>query len=231
MTTTEGFDWNTITQAFTLGAFPWITQFKKLEIHLTLPGMKTRTVNNFFASLFAMSLFTVVTYSHPFQVIHFPSWKIFIGSAFILSIVFVAFYIYFKDMRAARFYKLAVMGQFVIYIFLFCSLTMGFGELKIFANYYVFKGQVVNANINEGLKCEVVIMDNDSTVMSLITDDDGRFNLLINNRNFPEGLGIDLEHCDKLVAYSEQYKEVRTSLYRNLSAISLIERIEMKQPK
>lgn len=169
-------------QMFTLGAFPWISQFKKLKIHFEIKEFKLASIYNFFASLFSISIFAYCNYSNPYQLISLPSWWIFILFSLILTIVYFTIYFFYKEKVESKKNKISVIFNFIIYIAIFCSLTLGFGLLKVYSNYYVIKGKVVDYSDNNLSlsEVEVGISDNDRKFEQIsLTDKDGNFQLLI----------------------------------------------------
>jgi hypothetical protein len=54
-------------EAFVAGAFPWISQLKALKIHFEIEDFDVSSISNFFASLFAVSIFGFFQYLHPSQ--------------------------------------------------------------------------------------------------------------------------------------------------------------------
>ena len=138
-------DWTDLIKLFGVGAFPWISELRKLDIHFEQPGIKTSSIFNFFASLFAMGIFVYSFYVNPYQLIQLPNWIYFLVGACILTILYFSFYIYFKESVKTGAKKGIVIVQFVIYILIFCSLTTAFGLLKVFKDYVVIDGKVLDS--------------------------------------------------------------------------------------
>nr|WP_294858406.1 hypothetical protein [uncultured Fluviicola sp.] len=138
-------DWTDLIKLFGVGAFPWISELRKLDIHFEQPGIKTSSIFNFFASLFAMGIFAYSFYVNPYQLIQLPNWIYFLVGACILTILYFSFYIYFKESVKKGMKKGIVIVQFIIYILIFCSLTTAFGLLKVFKDYVVIDGKVLDS--------------------------------------------------------------------------------------
>ncbi|MEP3390496.1 MAG: hypothetical protein ABJO02_20050 [Reichenbachiella sp.] len=228
------FDWQTISQAFSLGAFPWISQLKKLKIHLDLKNYDSRTINNFFASLFAMSVFIFFNYSHPYQIIHFPTWWIFIIVAFFLSIIYISIFIFFRDRDKDKKYRIVLIISIVVYILIFSSLTAGFGILKVYSRYYVFNGVVIDKNTDKGYPYANIVIENeenDQIVAEIQTNRKGQFKLLVNNPNHEDGIGIKVDDCQSLTVISDEYQDETAELNGDFSIITTIKYITIGEPR
>ncbi|MCH7827064.1 MAG: hypothetical protein IIC75_03665 [Bacteroidetes bacterium] len=178
-------DYQNLIQMFALGAFPWISQLKKLKIHFEIKGFKLASIYNFFASLFSISIFAYCNYSNPYQLISLPSWWVFILISLIFTITYFSIYFFCKEKVESKKIKTPVIFNFINYIAIFCFLTLGFGLLKVYSNYYVIKGEVVDFRDNNlslsGV--QVGIYDNNRKYEQIsLTDKDGNFLLLIEKK-------------------------------------------------
>ncbi|ELR69044.1 hypothetical protein C900_05529 [Fulvivirga imtechensis AK7] len=196
----ETFDWGAYVQTFTLGAFPWISQLKKLDIHFKSKGFDAHGIYNFFASIFSMSIFIYMSESLPYEIINFPSWWIFIISAFVLCLIYIFIYIYYKNDVNSDKMKWPIFVNFVSYVLLFCTLTTGFGLLKVHYGYYYFKGRVVNEKEEPISSAFLEVRGNSNEVINeFYSDDKGVFNILIAKDDF--------EKCRSFIILKENYHE------------------------
>lgn len=174
-------DWQTIAQAFAIGGFPWISQFKKLNIHFSSPAADVPSISNFFASLFATSIFAYLQYAHPAQAIALPAWWVEIAVAAVLCIIFFGHYLYQRKRVEQRGARWPILVHFVLYILIFSTLTAGFGTLKLLDAHYHHKGIVLDAKTNAGVpRANVRVIDeNDALITAAISDAKGEYSLLI----------------------------------------------------
>ncbi|GGG12123.1 hypothetical protein GCM10011344_10990 [Dokdonia pacifica] len=74
--------------------------------------------------------------------------------------------------------KWPILLNFVIYIFIFCNLTSGFGLLETYKDHYVFKGIVVNKQ-GIGVGKTSILVISDENEINTLTDQEGNFSFLV----------------------------------------------------
>ena len=173
-------DWSDLIAAFAAGAFPWISEFKRLPIHFEIPGLQISAIFNFFGSLFALAVYGYCVYAHPTQVVDLlPAWYWLLIFAFVLTVLFFSLFLFFRTQVKDEKRRGVVIVSFVAYVGLFASLTGGFGSLKLLNDYVVVSGTVVDS-VNTGIAgVDIEITDTRSYRRAAKTDTRGRFNLLI----------------------------------------------------
>jgi len=174
-------EWSNLAEAFVVGGFPWISQFKQLKIHFKFnDGTDFRTIFNFFGSLFATSIYGYSIYAHPIEVVSMPAWWVLILVALLLTVIYLALYLFFG--RAARSPSsiAAVVAGFVIYVGIFCSLTGGFGVLRLLEDHYILRGKVLDSANGAPVPAAELDFTGDGGYRDLVrTDEDGKFVHLI----------------------------------------------------
>lgn len=108
-------DWTDLIKLFLVGAFPWVSELRNLDIHFDQPNIKTSSIFNFFASLFAMGLFVYSYYVNPYQLIQLPQWGYFLLSSCILTILYFSIFIFNKEKVHQGTRKGVVIVNFIIY--------------------------------------------------------------------------------------------------------------------
>ncbi|MET0393460.1 MAG: carboxypeptidase-like regulatory domain-containing protein [Chitinophagaceae bacterium] len=182
----ENFNWDDIAKLFLVGAFPWISEFKKLEIHFKTDGVNLSAIYNFFASLFACSLFVYSYYASPYQLLWLPSWGAFIFIAVVLVVAyFIIFFLGMKKVNEGKSKPLVIIN-FVLYITIFCSLTVGFAKVKLFKDYYIMSGRVLDAGTKTPVRdADVMLMAGGSAeAMQTVTNRSGEFSFFIDRPLF-----------------------------------------------
>jgi hypothetical protein len=170
-------DWTDLIKLFAVGAFPWISEMQKLDIHFEQPDIKTSSIFNFFASLFSMGIFVYSYNVNPYQLIQLPKWIYFLVGACVLTILYFSFYIYFKESVKNGLKKGIVIIQFTIYILIFCSLTTAFGLLKVFKDYVVINGEVIDSK-GKPSYADFNISFNDGRQMIFKSDQNGTYTVM-----------------------------------------------------
>ena len=170
-------DWYNLAEAFMAGGFPWISQFRHLEIHFKLgDDTDLRTVFNFFASLFATSIYGYSIYAHPIEVVSMPAWWVFLFAALFLTAVYLGLFLLFGRAQRTTFSILVVIASFFLYVGIFCSLTAGFGVLRVFEGFYILRGQVVDSKTRTGVPgAEIDFAGGNGYRAFVIADKDGEF--------------------------------------------------------
>jgi len=172
-------DWSTIAIAFAAGGFPWISQLKQLPIHFALPDLDLSAIFNFFASLFAVSVFAFCVYAHPLQVIEMPRWYWLVGAAFMLTAIYFSLFLYWRASVTAGTTRWPVIVNFIVYVLIFVTLTAGFGVLKLLDPYTLVEGTVVAGDNTAVANAEVEVTNQQDYFVTALTDEDGRFVLLL----------------------------------------------------
>lgn len=173
-------DWSFITQAFVIGAFPWISQIKKLKIHFNAPSIDVAGISNFFASLLAVSVFAYLKYAHPIQALELPQWWAGILCAGVLIVLFLSHFLWQRDAVEKGQRKWPIIVHFLLYILIFISLTSGFGTLKLLEEHYVMSGVVHGENMQPVHRANVLLVSsNGITIAETTTDKVGMFRILI----------------------------------------------------
>lgn len=202
------FDWQVYTEAFALGAFPWISQLKKLNIHFDSDGLDLKGIFNFFASLFAMSIYLYVNGALPKTVLyHFPAWYWFMIASFICALLYFGLFIYKRAEVSTGKLKWPILVNFVLYLFLFINLTSGFGLLRILQENYIFEGHVQMQSSTDDLKgAKITIKDIKGVecLASDISDGGGDFILVLSKEDFAK--------CNRFTVTLDAYDEVRRTL-------------------
>ena len=174
-------DWTTVAQAFAVGGFPWISQMKALKIHYVLKGVDVAGISNFFASLFGLGVYAYVSYSHPVQALWLPDWWIGLAVAGLLTSIFFANFVLFREaVEAGRLVWMTIV-QFVIYVLIFVSLTAGFSTLKLFEHHYIYEGRVVIQGTQTGVVGAEVRLGNDTAgvLTKTASAQDGKFRIVL----------------------------------------------------
>lgn len=172
-------DWTTIAEGFVAGGFPWVSQLKALPIHFEKDGLDLSAIFNFFASLFAVAVYSFTIYAHPTQVVGLPHWYWWLLVAFALCVAYFSFFLFRRDAVKSSGLKWPILVNFVLYIGIFVSLTGGFGVLKLLDPFVVTEGIVVDASGAGVDRAEVEVVDDRGYAVSTFTDPHGRFVLLI----------------------------------------------------
>ena len=208
------FNWETVIQAFLLSAFPWISQFKKLDIHFESPNLKARSIFNFFASLFALAIFSYTNYVHPDQLIALPQWWWFTLLSLILTFGYFALFLYLKEKVKNNALKWPILVNFFIYIFIFCSLTIGFSLLKVYQNYILVEGKVIlDTSEKEFVDAEITISDSKGDALKHIrTDRNGEFKLLLEKTDLPVCKSISVT-CYSYITFDKTVKTGSSIIY------------------
>ncbi|WP_452226820.1 hypothetical protein [Lacinutrix cladophorae] len=205
-------DFTTIIESFLVGAFPWISQLRGLDIHFKIPSFNLKSIFNFFASLFSLSIFLYMNRLDVYDFIYWPDWKLFIGIGFILMISYFVVLIYrMSDVNSNK-SKWPIILNFITYILIFSCLTTGFGLLKTYKDHYVVKGIVVN-NKEELIEKSIITLlyKNDSQYdVRTMTNLDGKYSLVI-----PKEIANDF---NKLEVIKNGYKNY-SEQFGNISAL------------
>lgn len=226
------FDWQVYTEAFALGAFPWISQLKKLNIHFDSDGLDLKGIFNFFASLFAMSIYLYINGALPKTVLYYlPAWYWFIITAFILALLYFGMFIYTRSSVSQGRMKWPIIFNFILYLALFSNLTSGFGLLRILQENYMFTGKIVDKISNKELKGAKIIVKSIDEMECYASDaskDDGSFLLVIEKTDFPR--------CNRftvtLDGYNEKHRTLNfpLELEEDLKQIELEEEMDLEPP-
>lgn len=208
------FNWNDVIPLFFLGAFPWITQLTKLEIHFESPNLNAKSIFNFFACLFSIAIFSYSIYVHPEQLIALPHWWWFTLSALILTFGYFAVFLYLREKVKNDNLKWPILVNFIIYIFIFCSLTTGFGLLKVYKDYILVEGRVIsNTSMNGIVEAEITITDSEEEALKhIMTDKNGKFKLLLKKTDLPDCKGISVT-CFSYKTFKKTVKTGSSIIY------------------
>ncbi|SNR70894.1 hypothetical protein [Dokdonia pacifica] len=172
------YDYSIIAEAFLVGAFPWISQLRNLDIHFKIPSFNLKSIFNFFASLFGISIYIILNRLGKYDLLYWPDWKLFILIALLLTIIYMIILIYKRKEVNTGKLKWPILLNFVIYIFIFCNLTSGFGLLETYKDHYVFKGIVVNKQ-GIGVGKTSILVISDENEINTLTDQEGNFSFLV----------------------------------------------------
>lgn len=178
--------WDDIIKLFLVGAFPWISEFKRLEIHFNVKGFNLSAIYNFFASLFACALFTYSYFVSPYQLVSLPPWWVFMLISFILIIVyFIIFFFYSAAVNEGK-RKPLVIVNFISYVLIFCCLTIGFAEVKLFKQFHVLSGRVVDKQSLKPIPYADVVLQGEAINqwMDSRTNKKGGFTFFIDSASF-----------------------------------------------
>lgn len=176
------FNWEIYIQAFLLGAFPWVSQLRKLDIHFDVEGLDIKSISNFFASIFAISIFLFIEGTLPKTLlVNFLNLFWFIGIALISTLAFFIVFIYWRNEVKTKATRWPVILNFVLYLIIFSSLTTGFGILKVETSHFVLSGLVVDKKDGKGIpRASLQLKDvRDIVIASDRTDSTGSVLLLI----------------------------------------------------
>lgn len=213
-------EWNDIPQLFIAGAFPWISELKTLDIHFEQPGIKTSSIFNFFASLFAVGLFTYSNYANAYQLIQLPSWWVFLLIGAVLTIVYYTIYTYYRAGVNEGKYTGIVILNFVIYILIFCCLTSSFGLLKIYKDYVVVTGKVYGSD-EKAAPSEFEIKYAGNKQMKFKTDTRGHYTILLKRE--------ELNQVEAITTQSETGESFLVYTYGEMSVFNYLERVTLKK--
>jgi hypothetical protein len=205
-------DFSIIIEYFLAGAFPWISQLKQLDFHFKLPSFDLKSIFNFFASLFSISVFIYMDRLDVYDFVYWPNWKLFIGLSFVLTILYFIILIYKRVDVNSNKLKLPIIINFIIYILIFSTLTTGFGLLNIYKDNYVVKGIVIDQNVNPLKEVGVYLHYKNASEDDIITQTDkfGRYYLLIPKTHSDDYNSID---------FDKGGYNIRTINFGNLSAL------------
>jgi len=188
----------TIIGAVGAGLFPWVSQFKKLDIHFKIQSFNLKSIFNFFASLFGASVFLYLDRLGEYDLIYWPNWSYFIITAFILTMIYFVILIYKSTDVNSNNSKWPICVNFLTYISIFVSLTIGFGLLNTYSDYFVIKGVVVsnNGDVVENASITVMYKDNTGSPLRLTTQRDGEFAFLIKKEDYNNYNNILVQKVD-----------------------------------
>ncbi len=201
------YNWEIYIQAFLLGAFPWISQLKKLNIHFQIPDTELKGIYNFFASILAISIFLYIGGTLPKTIlVNLLDWFWFIGIAGISSFFYFIVYIYKRDQVQKGTIKWPIILNFVFYMIIFSSLTTGFGILKIYTNNYVIVGKIINIINSEPVeKAKLTITDIRNNVIAAdYSNKKGQFLILIDHKKFKD--------CKFMKVETDRYEYIRQTI-------------------
>lgn len=214
--------WNltALTEAFFLGAFPWVSQLKRLDIHFTSPVVKPASIFNFFASLFAVSIYAYTVYAHPTQVIAIPRWTWFLLAAAVLAGLYVTLVIYTRKEVAAGGKTWPLLAGFGMYVGLFLTLTAGFGQLRVMGDYILLEGRVVDTDNERALRgADIEIRGAAPFRRSARTDRGGKFALLIDRDRYGD--------LSQAIISLPGYEEVQVTFADGFSASASVKHIQL----
>ena len=176
-------DWGTETAKLAaIGAFPWISEFRRLDVHFNTKGIKLSSIYNFFASLFATGIYSYSYYIDPYQSTDLPPWYFFLLMACLLTIIYFSLFFYFKERVEKGGEKGIVIVNFFLYILIFCSLTFGFSILKIFKDDLVIHGRIYDDQDRPAHKTDIEIRTVSNRKFTLESDDHGIFTLFLDRK-------------------------------------------------
>ena len=175
-------DWSEMTKLFAVGAFPWISEFKKLEIHFKYKDLKLSSIYNFFASLFAAGIYSYSYYIDAYQSTNLPPWYVFLILACTLTVLYFSFFIYQRDNIEKGKNMYFVIINFCLYILIFSSLTFGFALVKSFKDNVVISGKIYSSNGAHAKKSDIELMTSNQTIFTLNSDSLGKFTLFLDKK-------------------------------------------------
>lgn len=206
-------DWTQLAEAFTLGAFPWISQLKRLKIHFEMTDLDVAAILNFFASLFALGIYGYFTYAHPTQAIDLPHWYVFLTLSAMLTVIYFGNFIWQRKQVLQGSVKWPVIFGFVLYLGIFSLLTAGFGTLHVLKDFVVIEGNVVDSSSSKPVDYVDVEVKGDNYRSSAITDNDGHFKILVKKSNFEDLTNFIISkpgHLEKTVSLSSGFAAIST---------------------
>ena len=212
-------DWKDTIEAFTLGAFPWISELKKMDIHFKKSNIEISKIDNFFASLFATSIFFYFTNINKYQLIHIWTWWVFILSAFILTIIYFIIFISNKEQVNNNKTNWPIIVCFVLYILIFCSLTTGFGILNVYKDSVVIKGQVHNS-AGKCTRSDFSILFNSGKILNFKTNLNGDYVVLIDKDSIDKIQKIEVKNHEN--EYFSYYTFSEIAVFTSLEDIRLL---------
>lgn len=172
-------DLSGLAQAFVLGAFPWVSQLRQLDIHFKRGDYDCAAVFNLFASLFACAFFMYSRQAHPTQFVAWPAWYYFLAAAFLFTVAYFVLFILGRDRVKEGKWTPAIVVNFVLYVSIFVALTSGFGLLRLFEPYVVIRGTVVDETGAPLTAVDVELSNPEGYARSTVTDDRGGFVILV----------------------------------------------------
>jgi hypothetical protein len=211
-------DWTDMIKLFLVGAFPWISELRNLDIHFAQPNIKTSSIFNFFASLFAMGLFVYSYYVNPYQLIQLPTWIYFLLAACILTILYFSIFIYNKEKVQQGEKKGVVIINFIIYILIFCSLTICFGLLKVFKDYVIINGKVVSA-AEKSTSADCNLWFANGRLLNFKSNNAGRFTVMLKTD--------ELDQINKIEAKSNAGETFSVNTFGKMSVFNYLSEIKL----
>lgn len=154
--------------AFVVAVSPWVTELERLPLHFKPPVLKElRGINNAVATILSGTLYIFVSQSHPDNLIRmWPWWIFFLMSA--ASFVFILILLLWKKEDVEdenNQHKWPVVVHSVLYCFLFCCITMGFGLVKLLEDHVHLTCKVIEAQTGSPVKNPLVsLYDADNKV-------------------------------------------------------------------
>ncbi|MGB0789074.1 MAG: hypothetical protein ACPGQR_06020, partial [Marinirhabdus sp.] len=193
--------------AFLLGAFPWMSQLKKLDIHFEPPQVKLKPIANLFASIFSMGFFLFIRGTLPKTLLSsFFGWGVFLFTAFVLVLVYIYIYIHFREQVKLGKVKWPIITTFLLYVLIWVSFTGAFGVLTTYAQNYVLNGKIVEKGNTKGIYgAKLSILNQQQNVIaSDNSDEEGDFQIVVNRD--------EIEQCKYITVHSDEYRSIQFTI-------------------
>ncbi|WP_103068260.1 hypothetical protein [Aquimarina sediminis] len=176
-------------ESFLIAGFPWISQLKNLNIHFKIQSFELKSIYNFFASLFGVSIYIQLNRLGTYDLLYWPNWMVFIVGAFILTLIYMFTLIYkYKEVNSNKI-SWPIITNFIVYVLIFCCLTSGFGLLETYTDHYVIKGIVTDHENSKIERAQLGVMSKNVEKypdLVTLTKQDGSFSILIPKKNAHE---------------------------------------------
>lgn len=129
-------DWGMHVAATGVSLSPWLTEIKKIPLHFSPPQLKNlKEVNNILATVFAGAIYTYVTFSLPSVILGLLSWWYYWIIAGVCAVGMLILLLWKKSVVNTKGTPWPAVLHSILYITMFCLVTLSFGQLNILKEY------------------------------------------------------------------------------------------------
>ncbi len=218
-------DWTEVAQSLYLGAFPWISQFRRLDFHFQRPGLDLKSIDNFFASLFAIGIAAYGNWAPAEQLLDLPRWYWLFSAALVLTIAFFTLYLYERERVSANHSRVRwpIVANFILYVLVFCFLAAGFAALGVYQDYVVVRGEVVDQGTGKPIAGAAIDLTppGGSPRHSGQSASNGRFEIAV-----PQGK--EYKDIDEATITAEGYEDRTITVGGGINAHVLLRRVSLR---
>lgn len=176
-------DWTRVAGGLSLGVFPWISQLRQLDLHFKRSNLDLKSIDNFFASLFAIGIAAYGNWAPPDQLLDLPRWYWCLLAALLLTVVFFSIFLYNREGVAAPGSALRwpIILNFVLYNGVFCCLATGFATLAVYQDYVIVEGRVIMQTGGAPIADATIELSTEGQLAryTALTNLQGRFRLVV----------------------------------------------------